>query len=295
MPSIIKTFPFAPVYILTLLFFPSLVYTASDTGDKPTKVIIGAGAHFAWVIFDELKEELEQATGKKLQLYGKNSSLGMGCNAGIKLAQQYSHSSPTFGFICCSISQHEREKKKIKIYPVADEPILILVNKNNPVKNLSAEQVRAIFRGDITNWKDVGGWDRPVVIITRLHCKKRPGHWKTILASADAFTKKRINVSSANEMVKMVTKFDTAIGHIGSTWVFSDRSHVKAIRINNVSASAENLKSKSYPFYRTLSAVTSMSPSEDILTTIKRVQHGKSFDAVAKKYNLLPLNAAATK
>jgi len=168
-------------------------------------------------------------------------------------------------------------------------------NKNNPVKNLSAEQVRAIFRGDITNWKDVGGWDRPVVIITRLHCKKRPGHWKTILASADAFTKKRINVSSANEMVKMVTKFDTAIGHIGSTWVFSDRSHVKAIRINNVSASAENLKSKSYPFYRTLSAVTSMSPSEDILTTIKRVQHGKSFDAVAKKYNLLPLNAAATK
>lgn len=296
MPLIItKTFRLIDIFIFAWLFFSFPVYAATDTGNKQTGVITGAGAHFAWVIFDELKGELEQSTGKKLQLYGKNSSLGMGCNAGIKLAQQHSHSNPTFGFICCAISQQERDKNKIKLYPIADEPILILVNKNNPVESLSADQVRAIFRGDITNWKEVGGWDKPVVVITRLHCKKRPGHWKTILASVAAFTKKRINVGSATEMLKMVTKFDTAIGHTGSTWVFSDRSNVKAVRVNNVSANAENLKSKIYPFYRTLSAVTSMNPSEDVLTTIKRVQHGKSFDAVAKKYNLLPLHSESAK
>jgi len=283
------------IFIFSLLFFSSPAYVNAndnpDTDYKQPNTITGAGAHFAWVIFDELKGELEQSTGKKLQLYGKNSNLGMGCNAGIKLAQQHSHEHQTFGFVCCPISQQEQEKKKIKVYPIADEPILILVNKNNPVENLSVDQVRAIFRGDITNWKEVGGWDKPVAVITRLHCKKRPGHWKTILPAADDFTKERINVSSADEMVKMVTKFDTAIGHTGSTWVFDTNSNVKAVSVDKVAASAANLKNKSYPFYRKLSAVTSMNPSEDILTTIRQVQYGKSFEAVAKKYNLLPLNS----
>lgn len=286
-----KIYRTAFVYILSILFFSSSVYADHDDAYKQTDTITGAGAHFAWVIFDELKDELEQSTGKKLQLYGKNSNLGMGCNAGIKLAQQHSHDHQTFGFVCCPLSQQELEKKQIKIYPIADEPILILVNKNNPVENLSVDQVRAIFRGDTTNWKDVGGWDKPIAVVTRLHCKKRPGHWKTILPGADDFTKVRIDVSSADEMVKMVTKFDTAFGHTGSTWVFDQDSNVKAITINNVEASAENLENKTYPFYRKLSAVTSMDPSDDLLTIIKQVQYGKSFEAIAKKYNLLPLNS----
>lgn len=294
-PTTTKTFHLTYAYLFLLLFFSHTVYADHDTDYKKSDVITGAGAHFAWVIFDELKAELEQTTGKKLQLYGKNSNLGMGCNAGIKLAQQHSHEHQTFGFVCCPLSESELKEKKIKIYPIAKEPILILVNKNNPVENLSAEQVRAIFRGDITNWKDVGGWDKPVAVVTRLHCKKRPGHWKTILPSADDFVKERINVSSADEMVTMVTKFNTAIGHTGSTWVFGKNSNVKAISINNINANAENLKNKSYPFYRNLSAVTSLNPSEDVLTTIKQVQYGKSFEAIAKKYNLLPLNFPSDK
>jgi len=290
-----KIFRLSNIYFFSILFFSQTLYADHVASDEKSDVITGAGAHFAWVIFDELKDELEHSTGKKLQLYGKNSNLGMGCNAGIKLAQQHSHNHQTFGFVCCPLSKQELEKKKIKIYPLAKEPILILVNKNNPVENLSSDQVRAIFRGDITNWKQVGGWDKPVAVVTRLHCKKRPGHWKTILPSADDFVKARINVSSADEMVTMVTKFNTAIGHTGSTWVFDKDSNVKAISINNIVASANSLKNESYPFFRQLSAVTSMNPSEDVLTTIKQVQYGKSFEAIAKKYNLLPLNFAADK
>jgi ABC-type phosphate transport system substrate-binding protein len=293
-PVTTKAFHLSCFYLFALLFFSQTAGAETDADYKQTDTITGAGAHFAWVIFDELKDELEKSTGKKLQLYGKNSNLGMGCNSGIKLAQQHSHEHQTFGFICCPLSEEELAQKKIKIYPIAEEPILILVNKNNPVDNLSTDQVRAIFRGDITNWKDVGGWDKPVAVVTRLHCKKRPGHWKTILPNAKDFTKKRINVTSADEMVSMVTKFDTAIGHTGSTWVFDKGSNVKAISIDNITASAESLRNKSYPFYRKLSAVTSMNPSADVLTTIRQVQYGKSFEAIAKKYNLLPLNTAVT-
>lgn len=270
------------------LFIP-LTAQAEHTNEH-TNTITGAGAHFAWVIFDSLKDELENKTGKKLQLFGKNSNLGMGCNAGIKLAQQNRHNHETFGFVCCPLSQAELDKKQLKIYPLADEPVLILVNQDNPVKDLSSSQVSHIFSGRIKNWKEVGGWDKPIVVVTRLHCKKRPGHWKTILPKASDFREDRLNVSSADEMVKLVSDFGTAIGHTGSTWEFAKDSHVKAITVNHKEANAINLKNKQYPFFRTLSAITDMHPSKDVLATIKQVQQGVSFQKVAKKYKLLPLN-----
>jgi len=219
----------------------------------------------------------------------------MGCNAGIKLASQNNPNRQTFGFVCCPLSQEELDTKKLKIYPLAEEPILILVNKNNPIKNLSIKQVRSIFRGETGNWKEVGGWDKPIVVVTRLHCKKRPGHWKTILPSADDFTKKRLDVSSAKEMVKLVTDFETSIGHIGSTWHFGENSNVKAITIDNIKPLAKNLKNKTYPFHRRLSAVTNLEPTEDVLSTIRQVQRGQSFQRVAERFNLLPLNEASAK
>jgi len=273
-----------------MLLSASIQAAADPVESRTPKTITGAGAHFAWVIFDALKDELEKTTGKKIELFGKNSNLGMGCNAGIKLAQQSTHEHETFGFVCCPLSQQEMDAKNIKIYPLAEEPVLILVNQKNPLNNLSTEQVRSIFRGDITNWKAVGGWDKPIVVVTRLHCKKRPGHWKTILPDARDFTKQRLDVSSAAEMVKLISQFETAFGHVGATWEYAADSRVKRLTVDNVAPTAESLKNKSYPFYRRLSAITNMNPSEDVLKTIRQVQHGKSFEAVAKKYNLLPLN-----
>ena len=271
------------------LLFAYFSGQANANSPQKPNTITGAGAHFAWVIFDSLKDELEKKTGKNLELFGKNSSLGMGCNAGIKLARRSTHKHETFGFVCCPLSQQELDKKQLQIYPIAKEPILILLNQNNPVNNLSADQIRKIFKGEIKNWKEVGGMDKPIVVVTRLHCKKRPGHWKTILPDAKDFRKDRLNVSSASEMVKLVSDFNGAIGHTGSTWEFSKDSLVKPITINHLQASAENLKNKRYPFYRILSAVTDMSPSNDVLTTIKQVQSGESFMKVAKKYQLLPI------
>ena len=282
-------------FIIFLLFISVAFNISADELETDANTLTGAGAHFAWVIFDSLKDELEQTTDKKIQLFGKNSNLGMGCNSGIKLAQMNKPGHETFGFVCCPLSQQEMDKKNIISYPLAEEPILILVNKKNPVENLSADQVRSIFSGEITNWNSVGGWDKPIVVITRLHCKKRPGHWKTILPGAEHFTENRLDVSSAKDMIKLMTSFDTSFGHVGATWIFDETSNVKAIKVDNIKPTAANLKNNSYPFHRRLSAITNMHPSKSVLKTIEQVQYGKSFDAVAKKFNLLPLNVPSAK
>lgn len=273
---------------LAMMFFHASVFAEEIPADEDA--LMGAGAHFAWIVFDALKEDLEKKTGRKTILFGENSMLGVGCNAGIKAAKQGTKSKETFGFVCCPLSDEEIEKEQLIVYPLAKEPILILAHNDNPVNDLSIKQVRKIFRGEIQNWKDVGGPDQPIVVVTRLHCKKRPGHWKTILPSHKEFRQERLNVKSAAAMVQRVSDFQGAIGHTGATWKFKAEDNIKVISVNGIKPTAENLANGKYPFYRQLSAITNRDPSPDVVKLIKEAQAGPAFRKVAKQYELLPLN-----
>lgn len=275
-----------------LIFFTVMAAVAADSTDSgdDDDALRGVGAHFAWIVFDAIEADLSAKTGRKINLYGKNSMLGIGCNSAIKLAKQASENRETFGFVCCPLSEEEVKHEGLIVYPLALEPILILVRDDNPVNNLSSEQVRAIFRGEITNWQTVGGSDSPIIVVTRLHCKKRPGHWKTLLPSPGEFRETRLNVNSAAAMIQRLNDFGSAIGHTGSTWVFEPGDRVKALSIDGVRPTAANLASGRYPFFRQLSAVTNQQPSADIVKLIDEAQHGSAFHRVAKKYELLPLN-----
>ena len=272
-------------FMCALLAVPQAAFSDED-------VLMGAGAHFAWIVFDAIKEDLEKATGRKIILFGENSMLGVGCNAGIKAAIQNGPHHETFGFVCCPLTEKEVKENHLKVWPLAREPILILVRDDNPINDISIEQVRSIFRGDITNWAQVGGPDRPIVVVTRLHCKDRPGHWKLILPDEKSFRQERLNVKSAAAMVQRINDFGSAIGHTGSTWKFKSSDRVKVLNINGITPTAENLKNGKYPFYRDLSAVTDESPSKDVVKLIEEAQYGPSFRKVAEQYNLLMVTPA---
>ena len=260
---------------------------AAETSDEP---IMGAGAHFAWVVFNAIKEDLEQKVGRKTILFGENSMMGMGCEAGIKAAKQATASHETFGFLCCPLSDEEVEKEGLIVYPLAKEPIYILTHSDNPVTNLSLEEVRAIFRGDILNWQEVGGPDKPIVVVTRLHCKERPGHWKSILPSDKAFRQERLNVKSDAAMIQTMNDFSGSIGFSGSTWPFKPDDHVKFVTVGGVKPTAANLEAGKYPYFRVLSAVTNRTPSPDVVKLIREAQTGPAFLSVAKQHELVPLN-----
>ena len=279
---------------LLILLIPVLLTSSPVAAfEEDEKIISGAGAHFVWTIFDELKHDLEKTVNREIILFGKNSMLGQGCNAGIKTAVKNRPGNETFGFVCCQLSKKEIREKDLIVYPLALEPVVILLHKNNPITNLSKHQISSIFSGKISNWKQVGGPDKAIVLVTRLHCKKRPGHWKRILPDKKLFSKIRLNVSSSAEMTQRLSDFPWAIGHTGSTWAKDPELNIKQITIDNIQATAANLKQKKYPFFRALSAVTNKTPSEDVLKIIRKVQTGKAFRKVARKYELLPTNEPA--
>ncbi|MGD8998878.1 MAG: substrate-binding domain-containing protein [Granulosicoccaceae bacterium] len=262
--------------------------TGVHAADKPP-VITGAGAHFSWVVFDELKPRLEKATGREITLFGREAMLGAGCNAGIKSAMQHGNGMETFGFVCCPLTEQEIRKNRLQVFPLALEPVLILVNEDNPVNALSSDQARKIFRGEITNWQEVGGKDEAIVVVTRLHCKKRPGHWKTLLRTPGEFTSQRLNVQSAADMVTRLNDFKTAVGHTGAVWKFNDKDRVKALKIDGYAPSSKNLRAGHYPFYRVLSAVASDMASDDVVKILTLSQQYLHEGDLADRLSIVPI------
>ncbi len=262
------------------------------TAEEPPQPVTGAGEHFTWVLLDQIRPQIERDFNLKLNLIGRESMLGHGCNQGIKKARENRPGNATFGFICCPLAREEVEKEGLTVHPVALEPLLIIVNRSNPVTDISIEQVRAIYRGEIRNWKEVGGEDKPIVVVLRPHCPQRPGHWKTIVPSVEQFRKDRIEVKSEAEVVQGVSDFTEGVGHIGATWVFEERQKVKVVTVGGVAPTAENLKNKTYLFYQEQSIVTHGPVAPSLAGMIREVQSGQAFRAVAKKYELLPLTPA---
>lgn len=278
-----------PSLLLSAAWFAAPLALQADPANKAAPPIVGAGAHFAWVIFHELKPELERASGRRLELHGRHSALGMGCGAGLENAARHSPMNETFGFVCCAIDDAELARRGLVLHPLAREPLLILVNAANPVRNLDTAQVRAIFHGTIRNWREVGGPDQPIVVVTRLHCKQRPGHWKRILPRAEDFRPDRIDVASAEEMVRKLNDFRWAIGHLGATWAFRPEDRVRALTIDGHAPTAANLAAGRYPFYRQLGAVVRADARGDVLKVISAVEHSRALRQVARRYELLPL------
>lgn len=274
--------------ILTLFIMPFIALADNNIS------YTAAGAHSSWVIMNKIKPRLEKISGHEITLFGKQSMLGVGCNAGIKSALQKTRNKQSFGMVCCPLSDKEIADKKLDVFPLALEPIMILSHESNPIDNLSTAQVKSIFSGKITNWQQVGGEDKAIVVVTRLHCKKRPGHWKTILNSPDKFTRKRINVQSADEMVKRIGDFKAGFGHAGSAWLRGENSHTKIIRVNGFLPTSKNLKKGNYPFYRQLSIITSKDAPQDLKKLMRTAQQIVfKHPELLNQYQLLAIDPAS--
>ncbi len=148
------------------------------------------------------------------------------------------------------------------IQPVAHvcalDGLPILVHPSNPVNDLTVAQVRGIFLGNISNWKEVGGPDRPIVTISR---DTNSGTYETFAKLVMA--KEKIGgtceyVGSNGAIRQRVQSTPTAIGYAGLGFV--DKT-VKALKINGVYPSLDTVQSGEYAVARPLFMYTNTYPA----------------------------------
>ena len=157
------------------------------------------------------------------------------------------------------------EEKGVKpvAHVVAYDALPVIVHPSNKVKGLTVDQVRDIYTGKITNWKDVGGSDMSIVVISRDTNSGTFESFKELVLGKDAKICEGAEYTGSNGGVRQrVQMTKGAIGYAGLGFV--DRT-VKALEINGVVPCAETVIGKTYPIARELFMFTNGAPAPDSL------------------------------
>ena len=144
---------------------------------------------------------------------------------------------------------------------VALDGIAIIVNPQNPVKDLSLEQIAKIYTGEITNWKDVGGNDAEIVLIGREAGSGTRDGFESITDTKDA-CQYRQELTSTGDVITTVSQNPNAIGYASLAAI---KDSVKALTVGGVKATEATVKDGSYvvqrPFVLVTKEGTELSPA----------------------------------
>lgn len=261
------------------------VFWCSWASDGRAYDLITTGDHSVWVIVNDVKSMFGKDTGITLDLIPEIAIVGKGCGKGILHARRGSPDRE-FGLTCCALDDATLVKFGIKIYPIAREPLAIIVNKDNPVSSLSVQQVRDIFSGRTTNWKDVGGRNEKIAVIAQLHCADYTPNWKGILDAPEKFAKQRVDAKTQPEMAKTVSDYRSAIGHLEMTSVKESLDPVKILSIDGYQPTSENVEKGLYPFFAPLAVTTRGDAQGRVLTFIDYMRNSPKVREAMKKYGM---------
>ena len=166
------------------------------------------------------------------------------------------------------------------------DAVLPIVNPKNPVSDLSVEQLRGIFAGTITNWKDVGGQDGKIVVVSRDTSSGTYETWQEYILGKDVrvFAGALLQASSG-AVIQTISGNPRAIGYDGIGYV---NKSVKALKVNGIAGSAETALGKTYPVSRELYLYTDGEPTG---ATAQFITFFKSAEgqALVKEVGFIPL------
>lgn len=151
--------------------------------------------------------------------------------------------------------------KKLREAVVAYDALAVIVNPSNPIKNITREQLEAIFRGKITNWKDVKdnvtgkrGPDLKIIVYSRETSSGTYEFFKTSVLREKNYMAGVLSMPATGAVIQSVSQTHGAIGYVGMAYV---NDAVTALKVsydgkNYIYPSMETGRKRQYPIIREL-------------------------------------------
>jgi len=202
----------------------------------------------------ELAAGFEKKTGIKIDLQGGGATRGIRDTARLKI---------DMGGTCrMTLPDQDESEMHASLHPVAWDALAIIVHKSNPIKNLTTKQVKGIFKGQITNWSQVGGRNAPIELYVRQGKISGVGYAirQYLFENSDEDFVTDHAVKSSGPLEKAVEKNGNAIGITGVS--SARKRNVKILAFDGKVPTYNNVKDGKYGLYRPLYLVTSPAPSK---------------------------------
>ena len=182
------------------------------------------------------------------EAYQKNNDVKIevqqvGSSAGIKNTME-----GTSNLGMASRDLKDEEAQSVEGTEIAIDGIAVVTNSANKVTDLTMDQVKDIFTGKITNWKEVGGNDAEIVVVSREEGSGTRDGFQEILGFESGDLTKNAQISDGSGNVKSTVEGnENAIAYISFGYV---KDGIKAVKIDGVEANDENVLADKYPISR---------------------------------------------
>jgi len=178
-----------------------------------------------------------------------------------------------------------KKQKNVGIaHLVAKDGLSVYLHPNNPVRNLTLAQVKGIYTGQITNWREVGGKDETIVVLSRAPSSGTYLYFQEHVLDGQPYGANAINIPTTAAIVREIEKNPPAIGYGGLAY----GAKLMHCKIDGVNPTAESVRTDKYPITRYLYFYTIKKPEGVVKLFIDWVL-SKDGQRVVREIDYIPL------
>jgi phosphate transport system substrate-binding protein len=215
---------------------------SAGTGSAEEKIVVGGSGSLNDEVTALAKAYMAKNSGDTIEVRPESMSTEGGIE-GVRMGRLH------IGLISRPLTQNERGK--LLYIAIARSMTGVVIHKTISVGNLTEAQVCDIFAGKIKSWKDLGGNDAKVTVLTRKRddantetFREKMPCFKDLAISADA-----IALVRGNEVLAALDKRPGTVGIVNLGSNYRDYDNIKAVSINGISPTAETARTEKYRFF----------------------------------------------
>jgi len=230
--------------LLALLLF---VHSFAFAGAK----IVLTGSSTVAPLMDELAKSFEKKTHIRVDVQTGGSTRGI---------IDARRGSADIGMVSRGLRPTEKDLTQ---FTIALDGIGLIIHKSNPISDLSTQEIQSIFLGKVTNWKELGGPDKRIVVVNKAQGRSTLELFLKHFKLKSSHVKSHIIIGDNEQGIKTISVHPWAIGYVSigtAHYNVINKTPIKLLRLNGITASVENVKKGIYPLSRELNLVTYKSP-----------------------------------
>lgn len=169
---------------------------------------------------------------------------------------------------------------------VAVDALVPVVHPENPVSGLSASQLKDIYAGRITNWKELGGKDERIVVISRDTSSGTYETWDEIIMHKEKTAPSALLQASNGAVVQTVSKNRRAVGYIGFGYLTDS---LKKLDVDGIEATPQTAASRQWPIARELYVFTNGTPEGAVKKLLDYLVDPQKGQKAVREIGYIPL------
>ncbi len=235
------------VYLLVLVACSGESPSSSESGALTGQLTLTGSSTVAPLIGEIAKRFEQTHPGTRVDVQTGGSSRGIA---------DARRGTADIGMVSRALNADEID---LTAYPIALDGVAIILHRDNPLAVLTEEQIVAIYTGRVTNWREIGGSDAPITVVNKAEGRSTLELFLSHFKLRNEDIKPSIIIGDNQQGIRTVAADPNAIGYVSigtAAYEASRGTAIKALSMNGIEATLENVRNGSFPLSRPLHLVT---------------------------------------